>query len=59
MVQVGGHNHPIPGGIRQLGALGGDALGHPGPGPIVADNTGVVAGLKLGHTRYTDTLVVA
>ena len=59
VVQVGGHDHPVPGGVRQLRALGGDTSGHVGPGPVVADHAGVVAGLELGHAGHTHTLVVA
>ena len=59
VLHVGGHDHPVPGGVGQLRALGGDALGHAGPGPVVADHAGVVAGLELGHARHAHALVVA
>ena len=38
MVHVGRHHHPVPRGVRELGALGWDALGDVVPGPIVTDH---------------------
>ena len=59
VVHVGGHHHPVPGGVRQLGALGGDALGHRAPGPIVADQAGVVTRLELGDAGHAHALIMA
>ena len=58
VVHVGGDHHPVPGGVRQLRALGRDTPGQPGPGPVVTDHTGVVAWLELGHTGHCHTLVM-
>ena len=46
-------------GVRQLRALGGDALGHGAPRPVVADQARVVAGLELGDAGHGHTLVMA
>ena len=59
VLHVWGHHHPVPGGVRELGALGGDALGHGAPGPVVADHAGVVRRLELGDAGHDDALVVA
>ena len=59
VLHVGGHHHPIPGGVRQLSALGGDALGHGAPGSVVAHEAGVGARLELGDAGHGHTLVMA
>ena len=52
MLEVGGHHHPVPGGVRQLRALGRDTLGQTGPGAIVTDAASIVTGLELGDTGH-------
>ena len=59
MLEVGGHHHPVPGGVRQLRALGRDTLGQTGPRPVVAHRAAVVVGLELGDTGDLHGLIVA
>ena len=58
VVHVGRHHHPVPGGVRELGALGGDTLGNTAPGPIVTDCAPIVTRLELGHAAHCQRLVV-
>ena len=59
VLHVGGHHHPVPGGVWELSALGRDALGHSAPGAIITHQAGVGAGLELGDTGHRHTLIVA
>ena len=47
MLEVGGHHHPVPGGVGELRALGGDTVGEGGPAAVPADDAAVVTGLEL------------
>ena len=58
VLQVGGHHHPVPRGVRELRALGGDALGNSVPGPVVTHCAPVVTGLELRDAGHTQGLVV-
>ena len=52
VVHVGRHHHPVPGGVRELRALGRDTLGEEVPGAVMADHAAVVTGLELGDTPH-------
>ena len=58
VVHVGRHHHPVPRGVRELRALGGDALGNSVPGPIVTHCAPVVTRLELRDAGHTQGLVV-
>ena len=58
VLHVGRHHHPVPGGVRELRALGRDTLGDTVPGPVVADRAAVVAGLELRDAGHCQGLVV-
>ena len=58
VVHVGRHHHPVPRGVRELRALGGDTLGDTVPGPVVADRAAIVAGLELRDAGHSQGLVV-
>ena len=58
VLQVGGHHHPVPRGVRELLALGRDAGREVGPGPVGADRGPVVTGLELCDTVESDLLTV-
>ena len=58
VVHVGRHHHPVPRGVRELGALGWDTLGHTAPGPIITDTAPIVTGLELRHAAHCQRLVV-
>jgi hypothetical protein len=52
VIQIGRHDHAVAGRIRQLGALGGNALGHRAPGTVVAHRAAVSRRLELGQALH-------
>ena len=58
VVHVGRHHHPVPGGVRELPALGRDTLGDRVPGPVVTHRAAVVTRLELRHAAHCQGLVV-
>ncbi len=52
VIQIGRHNHAVARRIRKLGALGGNALGHGAPGPVVAHRATVSSWLELGQALH-------
>ncbi len=52
MIQIGRDDHAVAGRIRQLGALGGNALGHGAPGAVVTHRATVSGRLELGQALH-------
>ena len=52
VLHVWGHHHPVPGGVRELGALGRDTLGDDVPCSVMTDHTPIVTGLELRDTPH-------
>ncbi len=57
MIQIGRDNHAVAGRIRQLGALGGNALGHGAPGAVVAHRASVSSWLELGQALHLNNII--
>ena len=59
VVHVGRHHHPVPGGVRELRALGWDTLGNTVPCSVVTHRAAVVIRLELRDAGHSQGLVVA